>query len=89
VWWLRLGIAIERISPAIRSRTAGTSAASNAEEGSDQAAGQKLPAAAGQVRCFIHDYTTTPHQALNMSTGELYSISPRPIAACPSSNILP
>jgi hypothetical protein len=50
VWWLRLGISIERIKPDARSRTPPRAHASDLEEGGNPATGHELPATTSAFR---------------------------------------
>jgi transposase InsO family protein len=50
VWWLRLGIAIERIKPGHPQQNAPRTHASDPQEGGDPAARAEQPAAAGALR---------------------------------------
>ena len=81
VWWLRLGIDIERIKPGHPDAERPPRAHSpDLEEGSHQAGRPKPPAAAGRFDDFLDCYNQErPHQALDMKyPAELYRPSPRP-----------
>ena len=87
VWWLRLGIAIERIQPRpSAAKRAPRTHAPDAEEGGHPPRRQELPAAAGALRsASSHDFNhERPHQALGMNyPAELYGPSPRPYRGLP------
>jgi len=89
VWWLRLGIQIERIQPAIRSKTVGTSGCTCAEERSDQAGRGQRVAAARPVRHFVAAVPGPAAAALGMRVPGRRYVAPARLSrprglACPS-----
>ena len=63
VWWLRLGIEIERVKPGSRSRTARHRAHASDPEDGDRQAGRSDSCASGQARRlhrFLQSRITTP-----------------------------
>ena len=67
-WWLRLGIAIERIRPSATERPA-RAHTPDTEEGSNATAGHELPATAGPVRASVGEFNAGwPHEAFDMKT---------------------
>ena len=81
MWWLRLGIGIERIKPGNPQQNGRHERMHQTlkKEATKPPARNFLQQQA-KFDCFIHCYNhERPHQALNMKyPGELYSASPRP-----------
>ena len=80
VWWLRLGIQIERIKPGNHERMHLT-----LKQETTKPAGQNFLQQQARFDDFVTEYNTErPHQALNMQVpAERYTASPRPYQGLP------
>jgi transposase InsO family protein len=86
VWWLRLGIAIERIRPG-RPQQNGRHERMHLTLKKEATRPPGMNSLQQQARfdAFVHEFNTErPHEALAMKTpGEMYSPSPRPYLSLP------
>jgi len=80
VWWLRLGIALERITPPPRAKWAARADASHVEAGSTKPAARNVLQQQARFDAFVEQYNTERrHEALGMRVpADVYAPSARP-----------
>ena len=85
VWWLRLGIAIERIQPGAPAERAPRAHAPHPQAETTRPPGGNILQQQGRFDAFVSEFNAErPHEALQMRCpGQLYSPSPRPYRGLP------